>query len=67
MVGSILSVQLTSNELTTIYISADPEELLQEDVVINLNDDELVIVEVNGDLKKVIAYAIEERSFNLKM
>ncbi len=58
---------IDNNELTTIYISADPEELLQKMYVINLNDDELVIVEVNGDLKKVIAYAIEERSFNLKM
>jgi hypothetical protein len=55
------------NELTTIYISADPEELLKKMFIINLNDDELVIVEINGDLKKVIAYAIEERSFNLKM
>lgn len=58
---------IDSNELTTIYISADPEELLQKMYVINLNDDELVIIEVNGDLKKVISYAIEERSFNLKM
>ncbi|MBT8385777.1 MAG: DUF4252 domain-containing protein [Ignavibacteria bacterium] len=55
------------NELTTIYISADPEELLKKMFIINLNDDELVIVEVNGDLKKVITYAIEERNFNLKM
>jgi len=58
---------LESNEFTTIYISADPEELLEKMYVINLNDEELVIVEVNGDLKKVISYAIEERSFNLKM
>jgi len=58
---------IDSNELTTIYISAEPEELLQKMYVINLNDEELVIVEVNGDLKKVISYAIEERSFNLKM
>jgi hypothetical protein len=58
---------IDNNELTTIYISADPEELLQKMYVINLNDDELVIVEVNGDLKKIITYAIEERSFNLKM
>jgi len=58
---------IDSNELTTIYISADPEELLRKMFIINLNDDELVIVEVNGDLKKVITYAIEERNFNLKM
>ena len=58
---------IESDELTSIYISADPKELLQKMYVINLNDEELVIVEVNGDLKKVISYAIEERSFNLKM
>ena len=58
---------IDSNELTIIYISADPEELLEKMYVINLNDDELVIIEVNGDLKKVISYAIEEKSFNLKM
>jgi len=58
---------IESDELTIIYISADPEELLEKMFVINLNDDELVIVEVNGDLKKVISYVIEERSFNLKM
>ena len=58
---------LENDELTTIYISADPEELLEKMYVINLSDEELVIVEINGDLKKVISYAIEERSFNLKM
>ena len=58
---------IESDELTTIYISADPEELLERMYVINLSNEELVIVEVNGDLKKVISYAIEERSFNLKM
>ena len=55
------------DELTTIYISSDPEELLDKMYVINLSGEELVIVEVNGDLKKVISYAIEEKSFNLKM
>ena len=58
---------IESDELTSIHISADPEELLEKMYIINLNDEELVIVEVNGDLKKVISYAIEEKSFNLKM
>ena len=56
-----------NDELTAIYISSDPEELLKKMYVINLSNEELVIVEVNGDLKKVISYAIEERNFNLKM
>ena len=56
-----------SEELTAIYLSDDPGELLNKMYVINLSDEELVIIEVNGDLKKVISYAIEERKFNLNM
>ena len=56
-----------SNELTAIYLSDDPEEILNRMYIINLSDDELVIIEVNGDLKKVISYAIEEKEFDIKM
>ena len=55
------------NELTAIYLSDDPEEILNKMYVINLSDEELVIIEVNGDLKKVISYAIEEKEFNVKL
>lgn len=58
---------IDNDELTIIYISADPEELLEKMYVINLSDEELVIIEVNGDLKKVISYAIEEKKFDVKM
>jgi hypothetical protein len=55
------------NELTAIYLSDDPGELLNKMYVINLNDEELIIIEVNGDLKKVISYAIEEKEFNIRI
>lgn len=55
------------NELTAIYLSDDPEEILNKMYIINLSDEELVIIEVNGDLKKVISYAIEEKKFDVKM
>ncbi len=58
---------IDNDELTAIYISADPEEMLNSIYVINLSDKELVIIEVNGDLKKVISYAIEEKEFDIKM
>ncbi|MFC2094616.1 DUF4252 domain-containing protein [Bacteroidota bacterium] len=54
-----------NEELTAIYLSDDPGEILNKMYVINLSDEELVIIEVNGDLKKVISYAIEERKFNI--
>ena len=55
------------NELTAIYLSDDPEEILNRMFIINLSDEELVIIEVNGDLKKVISYSIEEKEFDIKM
>jgi len=58
---------IDNDELTAIYISADLEEMLNSIYVINLSDKELVIIEVNGDLKKVISYAIEERNFQVEM
>ncbi len=58
---------IDNEELTAIYLSDDPEEILNRMYVINLSDDELVIIEVNGDLKKVISYAIEERNFQFDM
>jgi len=55
------------NELTVIYLSDDPEEILNKMYVINLSDEELVIIEVTGNLKKVISYAIEERNIHVGM
>ena len=44
-----------NRELTAIYLSDDPGEILNKMYVINLSDEELIIIEVNGDLKKVIS------------
>lgn len=55
------------DELTAVYINQDAGEYFHKMFVVSLDRDELVIVEVNGDLKQVIAYAIEEKNFNLKM
>ncbi len=58
---------IDNEELTAIYLSNDPGEILNKMYIINLSDEELVIIEVNGDLKKVISYAIEERNFHVGM
>ena len=54
------------DDITAIYINDDPMEMLNKIYIINLSNEELVIVEVNGDLKKVISYAIEEKKFKIK-
>ncbi|GBD87354.1 hypothetical protein BMS3Abin03_01286 [bacterium BMS3Abin03] len=56
-----------NNEISAVYLNSNPGEVLKSMYVINLNDDELTIIEVNGNLKKVIQYAIEEKNFDLKM
>ena len=58
---------LDNDDLTAIYVSDEPDEVMEKMYVISLQDEELVIVEINGNLKKVIAYAIEEKNCNLKM
>ena len=57
---------IEGDELTVIYLNTNPDVMLKKMYVINVNEDELVIVEINGDLKKVISYAIEERNFKVK-
>jgi hypothetical protein len=53
------------DELTAVYISSDPDEILKKMYVISLEDEKLVIVEVNGNLQKVISYALKEKKFNI--
>ena len=53
------------DELTAVYISNDPEEVLKKMYVISLEDEKLVIVEVNGNLQKVISYALKEKKFKI--
>jgi len=55
------------DEITVIYLSASPEKMLKQMYIINLNDEDLTIVEINGDLKKVIEYAIEEKNLNVEI
>ena len=57
---------IEGDELTVIYLNPNPDIMLEKMYVINVNEDELIIVEVNGDLKKVISYAIEEKNFKIK-
>lgn len=53
------------DELTAVYLSNDPDEVLKKMYVISLEDEKLVIAEVNGNLQKVISYALKEKSFKI--
>lgn len=54
-------------EVTAIYLRTNPDEYLKRLFVISSNDDELVIVEVKGNLKELISTAIREKGFEIDM
>jgi hypothetical protein len=42
-------------EMAAVYINKDAEKMLRELYVISIDDDEMVLVQVSGDLEKVIS------------
>lgn len=54
------------NEMVTIFVKAHGDELNQL-YVISVNNDEVVLAEVLGNLHKVIEIAIRERGFDFAM
>ena len=63
------SIVLTcdDNELNGIYIRSDPNETLDRLFVISLNAEELILVEVEGDLREVISTVIREKGMDIKI
>jgi len=53
------------NELAAVYVRNNLDETLNKLFVISLEDDELILVEVEGDLKEVISTAIREKRINI--
>ena len=55
------------NELAAVYVRKNPGETLNRLFVISLEDDELILVEVEGDLKEAISTAIREKGININI
>ena len=60
----VKSIEL--DELTSVYLRANKNEQLKRMFIINSNGDELVLLEVEGDLKDVIDIVIHEKGLKLK-
>jgi hypothetical protein len=56
-----------NGEITAVYVRKNRAETLDRMFVINLEADELVLVDVEGDLKEVIATAIREKGMKINM
>ena len=56
-----------SGTITAVYLRTNPDEYLKRLFVISSDDDQLVIVEVEGDLRELISTAIREKGFKIDM
>ena len=54
-------------ELAAVYVRKDSGEILDRLFVISLEDDELVLVEVEGDLKEAISTIIREKGMQINI
>jgi len=56
-----------NGDLSAVYVRNNPAETLNRMFVINLDGDELVLVEVKGDLKEAIATVIREKEMKINI
>lgn len=57
----------SDDELTGVYISQDPDMLFKKMFVITHDSEQLVLVEVEGKLDKLIQLAIHDKKFKFDM
>lgn len=53
------------DELAAVYVRKNPDEVLDRLFVISLDNDELVLVEVEGDLKEAISTVIRDKVIDI--
>ncbi len=57
----------TDNKLCAVYVSKTASEHLNKIFVVSLDEQELVIVKVRGNLDRVIAEAVKEKGMNINL
>lgn len=55
------------DELTAVYVSRNPAMLFRKMFIITQDSEELVLVEVEGNLDRLIELAIHDKKFNFNM
>jgi hypothetical protein len=55
-----------NGDISAVYLRANNDELLERIFIISYSDDELVLVEVEGDLKEVISTVIREKGLEFE-
>jgi Domain of unknown function (DUF4252) len=55
------------DKLSAVYVRKNSTEILDRLFIINYDGDELVLVEVEGDLKEAVSTVIREKGMNIKI
>jgi len=57
----------SNDELTAVYVSKDPEMFFKKMFIITHDSEQLILVEVEGELDKLIELAIHDKKFKFDM
>jgi len=55
------------NELSAVYVRKNPNEILNRLFIINYDGEELVLIEVEGDLKEAVSTVIREKGMKVNI
>ena len=53
------------NDLSAVYVRKNPNEILNRLFIINYDGEELVLIEIEGDLKEAVSTVIREKGMNV--
>jgi hypothetical protein len=55
------------NDLSAVYVRKNPNEILNRLFIINYDGEELVLIEIEGDLKEAVSTVIREKGMNINI
>ena len=55
------------NDLSAVYVRKNPNEILNRLFIINYDGEELVLIEVEGDLKEAVSTVIREKGMKINI
>ena len=55
------------NDLSAVYVRNNPDEILNRLFIINYDGEELVLVEVEGDMKEAVSTVIREKGMKINI
>ncbi len=58
---------ISHGEVTAIYVNKDPDKIVDPIFIISMDDNELNLVDVKGNIERIVEYAVKDKGVNIKM